>query len=143
MEHFWDISETIPKGFGFSYFKEEHLFWLIFSFLFIAAGCVLYVRLKDTGRRRFRFTVAALLVLTELFKQVPLVLTGNWLPCYLPFHLCSVNIFLVVLHAWKPGRTLDNFLYAICLPAAVAALLFPGWNDLPVLNFMYLHSYGA
>ena len=35
---------------------------------------------------------------------------------------------------------LSNFLYTVCIPGAMAALLFPSWTELPVLNFMHLHS---
>ena len=41
----------------------------------------------------------------------------------LPLHLCSINIIFIAIHAWKPGKMLDNFLYGICIPGAVAALL--------------------
>lgn len=54
--------------------------------------------------------------------------------------MCSINIFLIALHAWKPSRLLDNFLYFICIPAATAALLFPTWTSLPAANFMFWHS---
>lgn len=66
---------------------------------------------------------------------------GNYRASYLPLHLCSINIFLIALHALHPSRLLDNFLYAICIPAALAALLFPTWVSLPVANFMHLHSF--
>ena len=65
---------------------------------------------------------------------------GNFNWDYLPLHLCSINIFLIALHAWKPSRLLDNFLYFICIPAATAALLFPTWTSLPAANFMFWHS---
>ena len=35
---------------------------------------------------------------------------------------------------------LSNFLYTVCIPGTIAALLFPSWTKLPVLNFMHLHS---
>ena len=60
---------------------------------------------------------------------------------YLPLHLCSINIFLIALHAWRRPKLLDTFLYFVCLPAACAALLFPTWAPLPPLNFMVFHSF--
>ena len=60
---------------------------------------------------------------------------------YLPLHLCSINIFLIVLHAWRRPKLLDTFLYFVCLAAACAALLFPTWAPLPPLNFMVIHSF--
>ena len=60
---------------------------------------------------------------------------------YLPLHLCSINIFLIAIHAWRPSKVLGNFLYLVCIPGAVAAMLFPTWATLPPLNFMYIHSF--
>ena len=60
---------------------------------------------------------------------------------YLPLHLCSINIILIAIHAWKPNKTLDNFLYGVCIPGALAAMLFSTWTPLPTLNFMHLHSF--
>lgn len=48
---------------------------------------------------------------------------------------------LIALHALRPTRLVDNFLYAVCIPAALAALLFPTWVRLPPANFMHLHSF--
>lgn len=69
-----------------------------------------------------------------------LIIGGNFLPDYLPLHLCSINIFLIAVHAWRPTVMLSNFLYTVCIPGAIAALLFPSWTKLPVANFMHLHS---
>ena len=60
---------------------------------------------------------------------------------YLPLHLCSINIFLIAAHAVKPTKLLNNFLYLICIPGALAALLFPTWTELPPTSFMHLHSF--
>lgn len=83
---------------------------------------------------------AVLLLADEAFKQIGLQIGGNFNWDYLPLHLCSINIFLIALYAWKPSRLLDNFLYFICIPAATAALLFPTWTSLPAANFMFWHS---
>lgn len=77
----------------------------------------------------------------ELFKDFGLLYGGNFSLDYLPLHLCSINIFLIVLHAWRRPKLLDTFLYFVCLPAACAALLFPTWAPLPPLNFMVIHSF--
>ena len=88
-----------------------------------------------------RFTFAVLLIADELFKVIGLAAYGNYTPQYLPLHLCSINILLTAVHAVKPSRLLDNFLYVVCIPAAVAALLFPTWTALPAANFMHIHSF--
>lgn len=141
MRYWLDTSGTIARGLGFSLFDLEHLFWLGLTVCCITVLCRYYRTNDLSGRVRLRHWVAAAIVANELFKTVMLFLGGNREPEYLPLHLCSVNVFLVAYHAWKPGKVLDNFLYAVCVPGAAAALLFPSWNKLPPINFMYLHSF--
>lgn len=141
MKYFLDTTQTIPDGLGFSLFGGVHLLWLGL-FAVITLGCCLHYRcLGQTGRGVWRKVVAALLVANELYKQVCLIVGGTWLPEYLPLHLCSVNIFLIAYHAFRPGGLSGNFLYTVCIPGALAALLFPSWSALPVWNFMHIHSF--
>lgn len=140
MEYFLETSDTIPDGVGFSHFGPIHLTWLMIATTVIAANCLLYRKLKPEGRVRWNKTVALLIIGNELFKHTMLIIGGNFLPDYLPLHLCSINIFLIAIHAWRPTVMLSNFLYTVCIPGAIAALLFPSWTKLPVANFMHLHS---
>jgi len=70
-----------------------------------------------------------------------LIIGGNYTVSYLPLHLCSINIFVIAVHAYKPSKMLDNFLYTVCIPGALAALLFPTWVSLPITAGMHLHSF--
>ena len=143
MPYFFNTMETIPAGLGFSHFGGIHIVWLLL-FAGIAAGCCFwYGRMSAPGRRRWRFSVMALIIADELFKFAILLLGGNFSWTYLPLHLCSINVFFIVIHACKPTNSLGNFLYAVCLPGALAALLFPAWNTLPVANAMHIHSFTA
>lgn len=141
MENVWDTSETIPSGLGFDHFSAEHIIWLITAVIVTTLCCLHYRTLSEKGRSIWRKVLVALLIADEFLKQIPLWACGNFILEYLPLHLCSINIFLIVWHAVKPNQMLGNFLYAICIPGAVAALLFPSWNKLPVVNFMYIHSF--
>ncbi len=141
MEHFLDTVETIDPGLGFELYGAQHLVWLAAFLIFTVGSCMLYGRLEKDGRAKWRKTIAVLVVLNELFKHVCLLIGGTFVAKYLPLHLCSINIFLIAVHAWKPSRVLDNFLYLVCIPGALAALLFPSWGALPAANFMYWHSF--
>ena len=140
MRYFLDTVETIEEGLGFSLFDGTHLAWLAAAVVSIAVNCLLYRKLDAAGRSRWRKIIAGLIVADELFKMAMLAIGGNYLPDYLPLHLCSINIFLIAYHAWKPNDTIGSFLYTVCIPGAIAALLFPTWTELPVWNFMHLHS---
>ena len=141
MNHFWESSDTIGKGLGFSHFDACHLFWLSLFVCTVLLNVMWYRRMGETGRRRWRIAVASLIVVDELYKIIGLAAFGRYTLDYLPLHLCSINIILIAIHAVKPSRLLDNFLYGVCIPAALMALLFPTWTKLPMANFMHLHSF--
>ena len=140
MEHFWDTIETIGEGYGVSLFGARHLVTLALFVLTAVLCCRGYARADAERRAKMRRVFAILLLLDEVFKQIGLQIGGNFDASYLPLHLCSINIFLIAVHAWRRSEVLDNFLYYICIPAATAALLFPTWTSLPAMNFMFLHS---
>lgn len=140
MEHFLDTVDTIGEGYGFPLFGARHLLSLGVFAAFTEVCCCFYTRADEAQRGRIRKVFAVLLLADELFKHAGLLAGGNFEWTYLPLHLCSINIFLITLHAWRPRKVLGDFLYFVCIPAAIAALLFPTWTELPVMNFMYLHS---
>ncbi len=141
MQYFLDTTETIPSGVGWAHFDGTHFIWLAVAAVAIALNCLLYRRLDDKGKSRWKKIVALLIVTDEIFKMVMLTIGGRYEVDYLPLHLCSINIFLITFHAWKPTRIVSGFLYTVCIPGAIAALLFPTWTSLPVGNFMHLHSF--
>lgn len=140
MKYFWDTSETIAAGLGFTHFDGVHLTWLGLFVIAIVACTLWFGKMSQRGRDAFKRTLALSMVVMEALKILLLVLTDRFRWGYLPFHLCGINIFLIVAHAWKPTRLLDNFLYLICIPGALAALLFPNWTALPVTNIYHIHS---
>ena len=141
MNYLLETEETIAPGLGFPPFGLCHLLWLGGFVLFAAAGCFLYCRLNSDGRRRMRLVLAGAVAADELLKMAVLFLGGNYMARYLPLHLCSVNIFLIAWHALRPNRTLDNFLYTVCMPGAIFPLLTPTWTALPPSSLMHIHSF--
>lgn len=141
MRYFLDTTETIPLDVGFSQFGVLHFAWLFIFAAVTVASIIWYRKLEDKGRNIWKKTIAVLLLADEMFKVVMLVIGGRYLPDYLPLHLCSINIFAITLHAWKPSKTLEGYLYTVGIPGALAALLFPSWTVLPLGNFMHLHSF--
>ena len=140
MQYFWFTEEIIPSGLGFSHFGPIHFGFLAATLLASIFGAVFYRRLDEKGRKRFRYSIAALMMVDEFFKDISLVVLGLWTPEYLPLHLCNINLFVTAFHALRPSKGLGNYLYTVCIPGALAACLFPSWTTLPVWNFMFLHS---
>lgn len=136
-----DTTETIPVGVGFSQFGGLHIIWLLLFALITVANCIWYRKMNMDARARWKKTIAVLLVIDELYKMIFLIAGGRYTASYLPLHLCSINIFIIAIHAWKPSKILSGFLYTVCIPGAMAALLFPSWTTLPLANFMHTHSF--
>ena len=141
MTYFLETIETIEPGHGFSHFSAYHFLWLAILIVFVAALSAVYRKKDAATRTKWRRGIAVAILLDEVWKMFWLTVGGTYTLDYLPLHLCSINIIIIAVHAWKPGKTLDNYLYAICVPAALAAMLFPTWTSLPTLNFMHLHSF--
>ncbi len=141
MKYFFETTESIVEGVGFSLFDRLHLLWLGVAFVCLIGNLFGYRRLTASGKSLWRKTIAWLLIADELFKMAILIYSGHYGFSYLPFHLCSINIFLIAVHAYRPSQILDNFLYTVCIPGALAALLFPTWTSLPITSGMHLHSF--
>lgn len=141
MKYFMDTTETIDSGVGFPQFGLLHMIWITIFVVICVASILWYKKQNENNRKIWKVTVAILLLMDELFKVVMLVFGGRYTPSYLPLHLCSINIFVIVFHAWKPSKIAGGYLYTVGIPGAIAALLFPSWTSLPLINFMHLHSF--
>ena len=141
MNYFWETVETIKDNVGFNYFDSLHLSWILCFILFTVIVSIIYRKSDLNKRDKIRKLFALLIILDECFKQYGLITNGNWIVNYLPLHLCSINIFVIAYHVFKPSKTIDNFLYAVCIPGALAAILAPTWVELPLFNFMHIHSF--
>ena len=141
MNYFWEIVTTIKDGVGFNYYDSLHMSWILGFILFALANSFIYRACNSNTRKYLRWFFVILILADEIFKQYGLISHGNWTANDLPFHLCSINIIIITYHSFRPNTTVDNFLYAVCLPSAIAAILFPTWANLPLWNFMHIHSF--
>ena len=145
-KYFWETSESIPDGLGFSAYGPLHFAW-IGAFIISAVLLSLIYRRLDDGKRNLMLKIMALLIFADELGKYFLVLYGHHsMLDYLPLHLCSINIYVILYHAWfaKSDRVkeiIGNFLYALCMPAALAAILCPTWTRLPITSFMHIHSF--
>lgn len=138
---FLDTVETIKEGIGFNLFGKTHLMWLAAFVAATVALSIIYRKLSPKARNIMRIAVASLIIADEIYKWIFLLIGDRYEHSYLPLHLCSINVFLVAFHIFKSSKLVENFLYAICVPAAIIALLTPSWTALPPANFMHIHSF--
>ena len=125
----------------YSYFGREHLSWLAGGAVFILLAVIIYRAASAKGRRGILIALASLIVADECAKHIFLLAIGMERVDYLPLHLCSIGLIWCVIYAAHPNKLCGEFLYAVCLPGALAALLFPGWSFLPIGSFISIHSF--
>ena len=142
-EGFFAFLEDIgAQGDGFKLFGGTHLAMLSAMAVVIAALCFIYRRLDKKRRASMLKTVAVVIFALEAAKQFsfPVIHGRYWLD-QLPLHLCGLSIFIELIHAFAPNRSTGEILYCLCLPGAVAALLFSNWSMYPITNFYCLQSF--
>lgn len=125
---------------GFRLFDATHLGELAFFAVLAVVLGILYHRMGKKARRNTLIVIAALCLADELFKHIGCLALGQYDWGYLPLHLCSINIFVVLAYVLKPSDLKAELLYALSIPGASLALISPSWTKLPLLNFMHIHS---
>ena len=138
---FFVSSENIPEGVGFQAFGPIHLLWLLGGLILWVGGCVFYRKLSADKQKIALRVLGAYIFLQEMVKNLVLILQGEFSWGYLPFHLCGINILLIVFDTIKQTKTVRSFLYYFAIPGAALALLFPNWTEMPVWNFFHIHSF--
>ena len=141
MDEFFTVYETASGG--ILPFGAVHLAWLLAGIVFLSAAAASYRQCGGSGRRRWRWLsgIAAAQILGELTKYAVVLCAGYPDVQYLPLHLCSVCMFASVGYAVRPTEQTGEFLFAVGLPGALAALLFPGWTALPPGSYLSVHSF--
>ena len=144
MDLFLKTKFTIEPGHGMGQYSVGHIIWLLSAALIIV---ILGRRYRDSGERQRRLilrVLAALTLLDEVYKDIVPIMTGQWDWAFLPLHICSISIFAVALHAITESDKVAEFLYAVTLPTAVMALVFPNWTAmLPCCNYESIHSFSV
>ena len=138
---FFLTNDQIPEGVGFQTFGLTHIIWLLAGVIFCVAACILYGKLSANKRKIMLRVLGIYIFLQEMAKNLVLILLGEFGWGYLPFHLCGINILLIVFDTIKQTKTVRSFLYYFAIPGAALALLFPNWTETPVWNFFHIHSF--
>jgi hypothetical integral membrane protein (TIGR02206 family) len=138
---FFTYETELPAAVGFPWYGVGHWGWLVAILIFC---CLALVGGKKLSYKRQKIALRALSLCSSA------VIVG--MECYfaavgylsvkeLPLHLCAMAPFLTALHAYTDWDWLSQVVYALCLPGAVAALLFPGWSNYPLWSFMGIEGF--
>ena len=140
-EDFFTYNVNDLENEGFSYFDFKHILCLFVIFLIIFFVTKIFIREDERRQKKILRAVAVINIAAEFIKDMILVFIGEMDIYQLPLHLCGISLFIYVIHAYTGLNILGEISIVLCLPAAVAALLFPDWNYYPIWNFMSIHGF--
>ncbi len=145
-DNFWVYTEQANRenmNIGFELYSRGHLIWLLI--LAVASLIVVpaYIRSSEHKQAKIRKIFALGLLISEIVKDIIIVIIGAPISAYLPLHLCGYAIFFILMDAFLPKQKITGQLFAYAFgPGALAALLFCSWTMLPLFwNFMTIHSF--
>lgn len=145
-DNFWLYTEKAlaeRPGVGFELYSKGHLIWLLALAIASIIVIPIYLRASDRKQLKIRKIFACGLAISEIVKDIIIVIIGAPLLGYLPLHLCGYAIFFLLADAYLPKQKITGQMIAYAFgPGALMALLFCSWTMLPLFwNFMTIHSF--
>ncbi len=126
-------------GGPFKIFSPSHLVALGCFLLIIVYFVINRQRFSQVARKRIRYGMAAILFFNEIAWHVWNVYVGKWtIQEHLPFHLCSILVWLGVFMLIKKDLRIYEFTYLLGIPGALQAMLTP---DLGIYDFPHFRYY--
>ncbi|MDR2976539.1 MAG: TIGR02206 family membrane protein [Streptococcaceae bacterium] len=135
------ISTSNADGPGFGMFSPIHM--MVLLALGIATVLIVskYYSAGEKERKTFRVRIAVIVLALEVFKDLLLILTGQFTNANWPFELCGMAIFIIAVDAFHSGKTTRELLYSLALPGALMALITPNWVKNDIVNVFVWQSF--
>lgn len=143
LRDFFRFETEYPMKSGFRLFGPCHLVWLLSIAAFIWKSTKWYCKKNHIIQTNVNYMVGALLPVMEIYRDIVLVVTGYWNVGFLPLHLCSMALVIACLYVFWNWRYLGVVFVLLCMPGAMAALIFPNWTVYPFLSYMHIHAFTA
>ena len=140
-KYFFTEAGNLPANVGFDMYGTAHINWLCIILLFIIFMSIKYKKMSAEKKIKTRKILGTIILMTEIYYQLVLIITGQFKVGYLPLHLCGIAIFLYFFDAFRPNAVVRDFIYCLCMPGALMALLFPNWTMYPLINFASINSF--
>jgi hypothetical integral membrane protein (TIGR02206 family) len=131
-------------GPGFKLFGMAHLTALGIIFLVILFLIFLRKLKNESLNKGFRYTIAVLLILQEISYHLWNIYIGEWtLQKMLPFHICSVFVWLCAYMLITGNRQIYIFAYFLGISGAVQALMTPDIADYGFPHYRFFHIFSS
>ncbi len=141
MKNFFMFETEYPAGSGFVPFGPCHLIWLFCIAVFTGITAYWYKNQEEEGQRKAEHVLGILFPVIAVYRDLVLMLTGHFSKGFLPFHLCSMALWIAVIYIWTKNRFWGIIYVLLCVPGAAGALLFPNWDAYPFFNYMHIHGF--
>ena len=138
----FDYFNVNYTGNPFQLFGIPHLVTL----LVVIVGLLLLLRwlktLSTEGKKRFRYILAATLVVCEIIWQVLFAIKGQWsVKIHLPLHLCAVMAYLSAAMLITRNKRLYEFIYFPGMCGAIQAVFTPSLENFGFPHFLYFQTF--
>lgn len=142
MKYFWTHRDNIPEGLGYGQFSKTHIFMIILTVIFTAVISVVYKGAGPDQRVIILRSIAATLMIIEVWKMILIARSDVKLSEYLPLEICSFAAYSTVFDSiWPDNTFFPIMLLTLFLPAAIMAIIVPTTSTLPAINFYTIHQF--
>lgn len=138
---FFLFETELPENSGFKLFGACHLIWLFSIIIFAICSSYYYMKKNKFIQKKINYYVALFFATISIYRDLILLFTGHFSKGFLPFHLCSMALWIAVIYIWTEQRFWGIVYVLLCVPGAFGALLFPDWNHYPFFNYMHIHDF--
>ena len=122
-------------------YSPVHLIWLGAIAVVCILACLKFRKLPYQRKSNILKNLAIWIFIQEIIKDILYWLTGAFSLDILPFHICGISIAFCIWYGFLPGKLNGAYIYGVCLPGALAALIFCDWTNLPWYNFSSINSF--
>ncbi|MCR4789328.1 MAG: YwaF family protein [Lachnospiraceae bacterium] len=150
---FFTYETKLPADTGYQLFRTEHIVIMTLCFLFICACIHFYKKSSSRSGSRPDIIFGSFPLILIIARMIYVICCKEDLVYELPLHLCSLAGIVCFFHAMlslkkDPSwflRSLKGFLgqvlFALCMPGAALAIIFPNGIVYPVFHFITFESY--
>lgn len=123
-------------------FSAGHITFLIIGIVFGITCILIGRRLSDKGKNIMLICLLAGYMALEAAKFIRyFIIPGEFnLKTSLPFHLCSIAVFIYPLAVFSKNLTIRNFIYGVSMPGAFFALATPDFRGAHLFSFYFVHA---
>lgn len=125
----------------FSLYDSYHLTWLTITAVVVFMTATYYKKQSIDKRKAIKKWLAWGIIVGECIKNIYVSVFLTFRIDHLPFALCGLAMFFVLIHAYSNNQIIGNMLFNVFLPGALSALLFCDWTAQPIFSFMTLFSF--